>query len=269
MNGSILELGKSIVHNKNLIWSLAKRNVVGKYKGSFFGLFWSFLNPLILLSIYTFAFSVVFKAKWGMEDEGHFDFALILFASLTIFNVFSETISGAPTVILGNPNFVKKVVFPLEILPIVNFVTAIIHFSLSLSIFFLFFFTFRLYIPWTIIFLPVVLIPLSLISIGLSYFLAAVGVYVRDIGFFIGHFLQIMLFTSPVFYSLDRIPPSIRKIVFLNPVAYILENARYVLVFGKIPSWKVLTVYSCLGLLTLVIGFYVFQKLRKGFADVI
>lgn len=266
---SLISLGKSVVHNRQLIWQMAKRNVVGKYKGSILGLLWSFVNPLIMLGIYTFAFSVVFKAKWGIENEGHMDFALILFASLTVFNFFGEIISTSPVLVLGQPNFVKKVVFPLEILPVVGLISALIHTSISLAIFIVGFGLAHFSLPLSLIYLPFVFFPLALISLGLSYFLASVGVYLRDIGYVIGHIVTILMYTSPVFYSMDRLPEMFRRLLMLNPVAFILENARKVMVFGELPDWTILVSYTGVGILFLMAGYWWFQKTRKGFADVL
>jgi lipopolysaccharide transport system permease protein len=266
---SLKSLVQSVRKNRELILQMTKRNLIGKYKGSIFGLLWSFLNPLILLSIYTFAFSVVFKAKWGLAEEGILDFALILFASLTVFNLFGEILKDSPTLILSQPNYVKKVIFPLEILPVVNLLTALVHTCISILIFIIFFGFAHKSIPWTLVFLPIIFLPLLLISLGLSFFLASMGVFLRDIGYFMTHIITILLFTSPVFFPLDRIPPMFQKILFLNPVAYILEEARAIMVFGKIPDWKILSIYTLVGFILTILGFWWFQKTRKGFADVL
>jgi lipopolysaccharide transport system permease protein len=252
-----------------LILQLTKRQVIGRYKGSAFGLLWSFLNPIILLSIYTFAFSFVFKAKWGIEQESHYDFALILFASLTIFNLFAEVIRESPNLILHQPNFVKKVIFPLDILPIVSVCSALVHTFVSLGIFFVFYFLVHHSIPYTAIFLPAVILPLMLVALGSSYFLSSAGVFIRDIGHFMGHFVTILLFTSPVFFSLERIPPQFRKFLYFNPLVLILEEARGILVFGKPPEWAILALYFAFGAIFTLLGWIWFQRTRKAFADYI
>lgn len=268
-NTSLKYLITSMVKNRFIIWQMTKRNVIGKYKGSFLGVVWSFLNPLILLFIYTFAFSVVFKAKWGLEEEGHLDFALILFASLTIFNLFGDTLRDSPNLVLNYPNYVKKIIFPLEILPIVNLCTSLIQAGINLIIFIFFFLMTNFYLPLTIFLIPFIIFPLILIALGVSFFLASFGVYFRDIGYFMGHVITIFLFTSPVFYSMERIPKSIQKFTYINPIAIILENARSVMIFGKYPNWSELIFYSILGFVLLISGFWWFQKTRVGFSDVL
>ncbi|TGL77755.1 ABC transporter permease [Leptospira yasudae] len=268
-SSSLTSLGRSIYQNRQLIIQMTKRNLIGKYKGSFLGLLWSFINPLIMLSIYTFAFSFVFEAKWGLNDEGHLDFALILFASLTIFNLFSEILKESPSLIVSQPNFVKKVIFPLEILPISNFLSALVHSGISLGIFLIFFGITHLSLPVTLFFLPLVVIPLISLSLGISYILASLGVFLRDIGYLMNHIITILLFTSPVFFSLEKIPPKFRIFMLANPLAYLLEDARSVMIFGKAPNWKILLIYTLLGFLLLMFGYWWFQKTRKGFADVL
>jgi lipopolysaccharide transport system permease protein len=253
----------------SLIIQLTSRQVIGRYKGSTLGLLWSFLNPLILLSIYTFAFSYVFQARWGLENENHLDFALILFASLTIFNLFAEVIREAPSLVIHQPNFVKKVIFPLDVLPIVSVLTSLVHAIVSLVIFFVFYWLVHHSLPWTIIYLPFVIAPILLLSLGTSYFLSSIGVYIRDIGHFMGHFVTILLFTSPVFYSTEKIPESFRKFLFLNPIAILLEESRGILVFEKPPQWGFLALYFAIGAILTLLGWIWFNRIRKGFADIL
>ncbi len=266
---SLQSLLRSILVHKELIWNMTKRNVLGRYKGSFFGLLWSFFNPLLMLAIYTFAFSVIFQAKWGLEDEGHIDFALILFASLTIFNLFGDVLKEAPHLVLSQPNFVKKVIFPLEILPVISLLSSLIQAVISLSIFLVIYGLTHLSLPWTLVYLPLVIFPLMLISLGIAFILASIGVYFRDIGYFMSHIVTVLLFTSPVFFSIDRMPSLMKSLMVLNPIAYLLENARRVMVFGKSPEWIFLATYTLLGFILTMFGYWWFQKTRKGFADVI
>lgn len=251
----------------SLILQLTKRQIIGRYKGSSLGFLWSFLNPIILLCIYTFAFSYVFKAKWGLENENHYDFALVLFASLTVFNVFADVLREAPNLIINQANFVKKVIFPLEILPIVSVLSSLVHAFASFLVYMVFFLAVHFTLPPTILFLPLILFPLVLISVGTSYFLSSAGVFFRDIGHFMSHFVTILLFTSPVFFSVDRIPESFRTLLNFNPLVFHLEAARSVLVFGKVPTWSGLVFYFFFGLGFSVFGWLWFQRTKKAFPD--
>ncbi|MCG6167583.1 ABC transporter permease [Leptospira sp. FAT2] len=264
---NILTLFRSVVRHWELILQLTKRNVIGKYRGSILGLFWSFFNPLIMLGVYTFAFGVVFQAKWGIENETKLDFALVLFASLIVFNLFGEIVKESPSLIVSNASYVKKVIFPLEILPIVSLLSSIFHAFISFGVLFIFYGLYHFYIHWTFVFLPIVLFPLILMSLAVSYFLASIGVFIRDLGYIIGHIITVILFVSPVFYSIERIPPLFQKFMIFNPLAYLLEDARSVFLFGQFPNWQNTIIASIFGFVLLCTGFWFFQKTRKTFAD--
>jgi lipopolysaccharide transport system permease protein len=267
---SLLALIRSMQKNWQLVVQMVKREVVGRYKGSFFGLAWSFFNPILMLTIYTFVFSVVFKAKWGMNsDEGKAQFALTLFVGLIIFNLFSEAINRAPNLILGNVNYVKKVVFPLEILPVISIGTSLFHALISLFVLMVAITIFNGHLNWTTILIPLIFIPLVFLIMGLSWILASLGVYMRDVGQTIGILTSVLMFLSPVFYSIDALPPRFQFWLMLNPLSFIIEQARAVLIQGQMPSWDLLGIYTLGALIFMWCGYVWFQKTRKGFADVL
>jgi lipopolysaccharide transport system permease protein len=192
----------SLWRNRGLIWQLTKREVIGRYRGSFMGLVWSFVNPILMLVVYTFVFSVVFKARWG-ESGGtsKTEFAIILFSGLITFNLFAECVNRAPGLILSNVNYVKKVVFPLEIMPWVTMGAALFHALISVAVLLGFFLAFHHFVHWTVLLLPLVWLPFLLLTLGISWFLAATGVFLRDIGQIVGIVTTAMLFRSPSFSS--------------------------------------------------------------------
>ena len=161
------KLMRGMWRSRDLVWQMTKREVIGRYRGSVLGLLWSFFNPILMLTIYTFVFSVVFKARWGSGGESRFEFALILFAGLIVFNLFAECVNRAPSLIVGNVNYVKKVVFPLEILPLVTMGAALFHCAISLGVLIVFYGLLSGSLPWTIVFAPVVVTPLLLVTLGL------------------------------------------------------------------------------------------------------
>ncbi len=252
---------------------MIKREVIGRYRGSFLGLFWSFINPILMLAIYTFVFSVVFKTRLDQSDNAiyndKFAFALSLFAGLIIFNLLSECLSRAPGLILANINYVKKIIFPLEILPWVALGSALFHASVSFLVLLLLLLLIDHPIHWTLIYLPIIVLPLLLLIMGLSWLLASIGVFVRDIGQFIGLILTMLLFMSPIFYPASALPESVRDYLFLNPLTFIIEQARAVILYGQLPNWFGLTVYYMIALLIAWAGLVWFEKTRKGFADVL
>ena len=266
---SVVELLRSVTANRSLIFNLAKREVVGRYRGSALGLLWSFFNPVLMLAVYTFVFSVVFKARWAGGSDSKTEFALILFSGLLIFNLFSECINRAPGLILSNSNYVKKVIFPLEVLPIVALGSATFHFLVSLLVWLLFYLTFFGAPPATIMLLPVILIPFVLIILGLSWLLASLGVYLRDVSQVIGMVTTVLMFLSPIFYPIAALPEQYRPYMQISPLTFIVEQARDVMMWGKAMDWAGWGIWMGVSLFIAWLGFAWFQKTRKGFADVL
>ncbi|ABE29199.1 ABC-2 type transporter family protein [Paraburkholderia xenovorans LB400] len=265
-----LSVVRSVTNHRQLIRQLVAREVVGRYRGSIMGLAWSFLNPLLMLIIYTFVFSVVFKARWGTGGtEDRSEFALILFAGLIMHTLFSECVIRAPGVVLGNANYVKKVVFPLEILCWVSLGSALFHALVSCGVLLVAMVVIRHTMPWTVVLFPLVLIPFVLGVIGLSWALAAFGVFVRDIGQLMGMVTTILMFLTPIFYPVTSLPERFRVWVYLNPLTWVVEQARNTLIFGKVPSFHGWAISMILGALVAWGGFWLFQRLRRGFSDVI
>ncbi|WP_035577940.1 ABC transporter permease [Halomonas sp. TG39a] len=267
---SFKSLLKSLWQHRDLIITMTKRDVAGRYRGSVLGLFWSFLNPVFMLLVYTFVFSVVFNARWGVgEDETSTQFAVVLFAGLVVHSFFAEVLSKAPGLVLGSSNYVKKVVFPLEILPAIALGSAIFHTAISLLVLQFAYIAFTGIPPWTIILSPLVFFPLAVLSLGVAWMLAALGVFLRDIGQFIGVIITVLLFLSPIFFPIDRLPEEYQILILLNPLTFIIEQAREVLIWGRLPDWLGLGVYTFFSTVFAWLGYAWFQKTRKGFADVL
>jgi lipopolysaccharide transport system permease protein len=255
--------------NRQLIYSFAKRDIEQRYKSSYLGILWSFITPLFMLIIYTYFFSVVFHSRWGLESDNKFQFAIFLFCGLTAFQLFSDVINRSPGLIISNTNYVKKVIFPIEILPITLLGSALFHMCISVVLLMISVVLCYGFIPWTIVLLPIVLLPLILLSLGLSWFFSALGVYVRDINQFLGLATQALMFLSPVFYPVSIIPENLRIFYNLNPLTSVIENMRSVLIIGEMPDWKLIGVSMVIGMLFFVFGYFCFRKLRGGFADVL
>lgn len=267
---SISSLFASLWRNRQLIMQMTRREVVGRYKGSVMGLLWSFFNPILMLVMYTFVFSVVFKARWGAGgEETKTQFAVVLFVGLIVYNLFAEALNRAPGLILGNVSYVKKIVFPLEILPVVAMGAALFHALISMLVLVVAFVLFNGYLQWTIVFLPLVLIPLVVLTVGVAWALASLGVFLRDVAQTIGMVMTVLLFASPVFYPLTALPAHIRPWLMLNPLTFVIEQARAVLIFGQAPNWLGLVIYSLVSVVICWIGYAWFQKTRKGFANVL
>jgi len=266
---SPIELCASLWRNRSLTAALIKREVIGRYRGSVFGILWSFLNPSLMLTVYTLVFSVVFKARWNAESDSKTEFAMVLFAGLIVFNLFAECFIRAPGLILSNVNYVKKVVFPLEILPWVAVGSAMFHALVSLGVW-LFAYLILFGLPHgTVLLFPLVTLPLLLFILGVTWGISAVGVYLRDISQFIGIVNTVLLFMSPIFYPASALPEKYRHLLLLNPLTPAIELTRDVLFWGKTPGLTILLSYYIISLIVAWFGFAWFQKTRKGFADVL
>ena len=268
--GSLL---RSLWVNRQLIAQMTRREVIGRYKGSFLDLGWSFLNPLLMLAVYTFVFSVVFRSRWGIAESGGEEskamFAVVLFVGMIVYGLFAEILNRAPSLIVGNVNYVKKVVFPLEILPVVAACAALFHALVSLTVW-LMAYTLLIGVPhWHVLFLPLVLFPLLVLALGLAWFLAALGVFLRDVGQTVAIITTMMMFLAPVFFPVKNLPPEFQPLIMANPLTFIIEQSRDVLIWGKMPDFMGLLNYFIVALVMFWAGYIWFQKMRKGFSDVL
>lgn len=268
---SVSALIQSLWNHRSLIYQMAHREVVGRYRGSAMGLLWSFLNPVFMLTVYTFFFAVVFKSKWGdgAATDSKTQFAVILFVGMIVHSLFAEVISRAPTLILGNANYVKKVVFPIEILSVISVAAALFHSAISLLVLAVAFLIFNGYLPITAVLIPMVFLPYIILITGVAWMLASLGVYVRDLAQTINVFVTVLLFLSPVFYSISAVPVKLQTLIYLNPLTFIIEQSREVLIWGHLPNFFGLLIYAVVACCVASLGFFWFQKTRKGFADVL
>ena len=267
---SLASLARSLWQHRQLIKQMAWREVIGRYKGSFIGLFWSFINPVLMLAVYTFVFSVIFKARWGIDGgDSKTSFALILFVGLIVHGLLAEVLNRAPSLIVSNVNYVKKVIFPLEILAAISLLAASFHSMVSILVLLLASAAINFYLPWTVILLPIILLPLIILIVGLSWILASLGVFIRDIGQTIGIITTVMFFLAPVLYPLSAMPEKYHPYILANPLTFIIEQAREVLIYGHLPNWSGLGIYMLIAIGIAWAGYAWFQKTRKGFADVL
>lgn len=266
----IVELFSSLIRNKQLVYQMVRREVVGRYRGSIVGMAWSFLIPVVMLFIYTFVFSKVFNARWGVGGEdGTVDFAIVLFVGMIVHGVFAECISRAPQLIIANTSYVKKVVFPLEVMPWVAMGSALFHACICVIVLLVTQLVTTGKLSPTFFLFPLVLTPLVFATMGVAWFMAATGVFVRDIGQTTGVITTVLLFLSPVFYPVSALPENFQFYLMLNPLTFVIEQSRDVLVWGKWPNWNGLALYALCGLMLAWGGFWWFQKMRRGFADVL
>jgi lipopolysaccharide transport system permease protein len=223
-----------------------------------------------MLTVYTFVFSVIFKSRWGVGgDESKTQFAVVLFVGMIVHSLFAEVLNRAPSLILGNVNYVKKVVFPIEILPVIAMGAALFHSLISLCVLLAAFVLFNGYLQWTAIFTPIVILPMLILTLGLAWMLASLGVFLRDVGQTIGIITLVLMFLAPIFYPVAAVPEQFRGFIMANPLTFIIEQMREVLIWGHLPNWLGLGVYTLAATVIAWAGYAWFQKTRKGFADVL
>jgi lipopolysaccharide transport system permease protein len=268
--GTPWKMVAGMIERRELIRQFTWREAQARYRGSYLGMVWALITPLLMLAAFTLVFSVILKARWrGSAPESVIDFALTLFSGMIAFNVFSDAASRSPGLIIGYPNYVKKVVFPLEILPVSVLGSAVIHSGLSLIIALTAILLTTGSLPWTIVYLPIVYLPLVLLTLGTSWILAALGVFVRDIGNLIGVALQLLFFLTPISYPLSAVPAAARPWFALNPMAVVVENFRRVLVWGLPPDWAPFLAVTLFSAVVMFAGYHWFVRLKRAFADVV
>jgi lipopolysaccharide transport system permease protein len=261
---------QTIITKRYLIFKYLHRQVTRRYRGSVLGVFWSLVSPLAMLSVYIVVFGFIFKSRFKIsQNETAADFGLALFCAFNLFNLCSEVIARSPRLILDHPNLVKKIVFPLETLPVVQTLDSLLHCIIAFIPLFAAFIVFRGAVPWSFIFLPLFLVPLALFSLACSLTLSALGVFIRDIDALMQPLLTILIFGSAVFYTIGAIPPPFRRLIELNPLALVFENARLSMILGVSPNLSLLLILSSVAFILVIIASTFFEKAKPAFADVL
>lgn len=264
-----LEPLRSAWRYRDLLVQMTQRDTRARYRGSAGGLAWAALHPLLMLAVYTFFFTEVFPTRWSAGAESRGTFALTLFVGLLMHGLLAELLTRSPTLIVTNPNLVKKVVFPLDLLPLVSLGSALFHFAIGLAIWVAFHLLERGLPPPSALWLPLVVTPLALLVLGLAWLLASLGVYLRDIAQVVPVVTSILLFASPIFYPLSALRGVFRTLVLASPLTVPVEQARRVLLDGLAPDPAQLVPYTLAAVIVAYLGFVWFQGTRKGFADVV
>lgn len=268
-----LALATRLWAHRGLIAQLARREVQARYRGSYLGTMWALITPLLTLGVFTLVFGTMNGARWpGSDHPGILDFATHMFVGIVLYGVFSECAARAPMLIAGNPNYVKKTVFPLEILPVSVLGAAATHSLLGMVAALACVFVDRGALPWTVLLLPVVYLPILLLALAAMWFLSAVGVFLRDVASLIGVVVQLLFFLTPIAYPLAvfRGSPRVQQLVrYTNPLAPIMENARSIVVDGQPPRWLEMAVVTLASAALALAAYALFMKLKRTFADAI
>lgn len=267
---TLWQAGRVFSANRYLVWQLSVRDVAVRYRGSAMGFLWTLVLPLMMLAVYTYMFGVVFQARWpNLLDQDPLRFAPLLFSGLIVHMLFADCLTRAPGIVVGQPNLVKKVVFPLEILSWSVVAGALFHSATSVLVLLGFAFALDKTLPWTVVLIPVVLLSTVPLLMGICWFLSSLGVFLRDIGQIMGVLMTVMLFTAPIFYPMEAAPGALRPYLFLNPLSLVVEEFRKVALLGQLPDWQGLGLYVLVGFAVATFGHYWFRRTHRAFADVL
>lgn len=267
--GKLLMPLSALGKHRSLTYELAKRDVLGRYRGASFGLLWSLFTPFLLLLVYTLAFGYVFKSRWPGAGDRVTDFAVILFVGLIVHGFFAECMTRAPNVIVGQPNFVKRIVFPLEVLSWVTVSSALFHTAMNVLVLLALNIVLRGEFHITSLLLPLVMAPLVILAVGVGWAFSAVGVFLRDIGQATGVVATAMLFLSSAIVPVHTLPENYQQVFRANPLTFIIDQSREVMIWGRLPDWSGLATYALVASMIALLAFLLFGKLRAEFADVL
>ncbi len=255
---------------RQLIQRFTRREITQRYRGLHLGIIWSFISPLFLLIIYTVVFGLILKVRWAQSRSDNIvEFALTLFCGLLVFNIFSECVNKSSSLILNNRNYVKKVVFPLEILSVSTTITAFFHGLISLVVLIVAQAVVGGGLHSSALLTPIILMPLIFFVLGVSWLLSGFGVYFRDIEQIAAVGTTALFFLTPIIYGIDAVPPRMHLFLRMNPLCSIVVNLRRVLIFGGEPDWTQWGVWMIVNAMFMLFCYAVFMRVKVGFADVV
>jgi lipopolysaccharide transport system permease protein len=267
---SIRSPWRTYCSTRGLVVSLARREILARYAGAFLGGAWAVISPLVMLAIYSFVFGVVFRGKWGQGSEQSLaTFAIVIFCGISAFNIFQECVVKAPSLVVAQPNLVKRVVFPTEILAMSAVGAALFQAGINFALVVAANYLVAGVVHWTVVLLPLTLLPLVFLTLGVSWLLSSMGVFFRDVQQMVGLLANALLFLTPIFFSLEMLPPQVRAYAALNPLASIVESIRAVVLWGVIPHFHQWIVSMIISWIVMQIGYAIFMRLKPTFADVI
>lgn len=265
-------LARNLWAHRDLIRQFTWRLFVARYRGTTLGLLWSIIFPLTQLAVFVFVFTNVFKMRsWeGDNLAGAPQFSVILFCGMVVYAIFSESVVRSTGLVVENPNFVKKVVFPIEVLAVASLGSSVIYAASGLAIVLVGALLFGHGLAWTVVLLPLVVLPLILWALGIAWILSALSVFLRDVGNIVGIVVgQMLFYLTPILYPASHLPENLRWVAWLNPLTSVVEGSRSVVVFGELPPWRALGWSTLWGLVVLQLGYAFFMKSKRGFADVL
>lgn len=256
-------------HYRELVMAMAWREILGRYRGSWLGIFWSLLTPILLLGVYTFVFGVIFKARWPSTQGVDENFAALLFCGIIIHGLFAEVLTRAPRLIVDNTNYVKRVVFPIDVLAWIATITSFFHFCIAFIVLLTFVILVGNGVTWTLFAVPLLLLSLLLLIVGVAWLVSALGVYFRDLTYVANFLATALIFLSPVFYPSSSVPGGFATAMNINPLTFYIEALRDLVVLGRLPEAEPCLIALAVAVTVFLLGFGFFQRVRPGFADVL
>src|ERR1017187_10028855 len=264
------KIAGELYQHKTLIYQLTKRDIISRYRGSYLGVFWSLLRPLCMLCVFGVMFGYIFPSKLGrFPSESKIDFALTLFCGLMVFDMIGECLARAPTLVLVSANYVTKVVFPLEILPVADVGAAFCHLLISLIPLLIGVVIVHGSLPLTVVYLPLILVPLILLCLGVTWFFSSLGVFFRDINSLVPVLMTILMYASAIFYSIDKVPPLLQPVVHLNPLAILIHLWRNAIMWRLPFEWARYGAHFAICAGFMIVSYVIFMRTKSAFADVI
>ena len=267
---SPVAFGRAFCRRREVLATFARIEFASRYHGAQLGVLWSLMSPLATLAVYTFVFSVVFKPSWaGGGDGGVAGYALILFAGLSAFEVFAASLNRAPRLLSENVNFIKKVLFPLEILPVGVILAAVLESFVSLALVAAGVLVTTGRLPATAILAPLAYLPLAMLTLGMCWLLAPVGVFLKDLGNIVGVAVQLLFFATPILYPLSAVPEPYRGLLTLNPLHPVVDHLRRTIIYGQMPDWAALGWVTLACAAVMLVGYAFFINIKRLFADAV
>lgn len=264
------DIARSLANHRLILRQLVRRDILSRYRKSALGMLWALLTPLLTFVVYAYVFSAILKVRFPSRvPDMEYNYGIVLFSGLMLHFFITEVLTRSPVLVLENVNFVKKVVFPLEMLSLVTIGSAAVTLAFNFLVLLAAILVFNGALPWTVVFVPVVWIPFFAVVLGISWFFASLGVYLRDIGHVVGILSTVLLFGSPILFPPETLPEFLKTLIWLNPLSVPVHATRDLALWGVTPNLEHLAIYSAVAVVFLWCGAFWFQRTKRGFADVV
>ncbi|WP_420405139.1 ABC transporter permease [Nisaea sp.] len=267
--GALFALAASLRGNGFILKSMVRNELASRYRNTVLGFLWPLINPLVMILVYSFVFGLIFEVRFGATPaQSEVPYGIVLFSGLMLHVLLAETLLRAQSIVLDNPNYVKRVVFPLEILPVAALLSNLVHAVMALAVLVVVILVYGVSLHWTGLLLPLAWLPLVVMLAGLGLLVASLGVFIRDIGQVLGFMMTILMFGSSILFPPEMLPEPLRPWLLLNPLTIPVDASRDLLLWGHFPNWERLGIYSAVAVAALWVGSWWFLRTKRGFSEV-